>query len=188
MLHVTISRKDKQTLSHWLEQKRGKPQYRPAPKASAAVNKVLRPLSKKFGGGGGASAASLTKHWPDIVGTRWAKISKPMKFSGGKDGRTLIIAAPGAAATLIMSASGPIIERLNGHLGDGYISRIRVIQTKMSTDSKTSVPKRGLSPREEIELQEGLSKIENNGLKQALEKLGRGVLTDDSLCLIRSPR
>lgn len=102
-----------------------------------------------------------------------------MKFSGGKDGRTLIIAAPGAAATLIMSASGPIIERLNGHLGDGYISRIRVIQTKMSTDSKTSVPKRGLSPREEIELQEGLSKIENNGLKQALEKLGRGVLTDD---------
>ena len=178
MLRVTISRKDKQTLSHWLEQKRGKPQYRPAPKAGAAINKVLRPLSKKFGGGG-ASAAALTKHWPQIVGTRWAKISKPLKYSGGRDGRTLVIAAPGAAATLIMSASGPIIERLNGHLGAGYVTRIRVIQTKMSTASKTSVPKRGLSPREELELQEGLSKIENNGLKQALEKLGRGVLTDE---------
>ncbi|WP_026941891.1 DUF721 domain-containing protein [Hellea balneolensis] len=178
MVGVSLSRKDKQTLNHWLEQKRGKPQYRPAPKAGTAVNKVLKPLSKKFGGGG-ASAAMLSKHWPDIVGARWSKISKPVKFSGGRDGRTLIIAAPGAAATLIMSASGPIIERLNNHLGEGYIARIRVTQTKMSTESKTTIPKRGLSPREEAQLQEGLSKIENNSLKQALEKLGRGVLTDD---------
>lgn len=175
---MTISRKNKQTLSHWLEQKRGKPQYRPAPTAGNAVNKVLRPLSKKFGGGG-ASAAALSKHWPQIIGARWAKISSPMKFTGGRDGRTLVIAAPGAAATLIMSASGPIIERLNAHLGDGYVARLRVIQTKMSAATKTSIPKRGLSPREESQLQEGLSKIDNDGLKQALEKLGRGVLTDD---------
>jgi len=90
-----------------------------------------------------------------------------------------VIAAPGAAATLIMSASGPIIERLNGHLGEGYVDKLRVIQTKMSATTKTSVPKRGLSPREEVQLQEGLSNIDNDGLKQALEKLGRGVLTDD---------
>ena len=176
---MTISRKDKQTLSHWLEQKRGKPQYRPAPAASVAVGKILRPLSKKFGGKAGASAAALTKHWPQIVGARWSKISSPLKFTGGRDGRTLVIAAPGAAATLIMSASGPIIERLNGHLGEGYVARIRVIQTKMSSANKASMPKRGLSPREESQLQEGLSKIENDGLRQALEKLGRGVLTDD---------
>jgi len=178
MREVTISRKDKQTLNNWLEQKRGKPQYRPAPKAGVAVGKVLRPLSKKFGSSG-ASAASLTKHWPQIIGERWAKISQPMKFTGGREGRTLVIAAPGAAATLIMSASGPIIERLNGYLGDGYVTRLRVIQTKMNDTIKSSVPKRGLTPREESQLQEGLSKIDNDGLKQALEKLGRGVLTDD---------
>ena len=176
---MTISRKDTQTLSVWLEQKRGKAQYRPAPMAGVAVGKVLRPLSKKFGGQAGASAAALSKHWPQIVGARWAKISSPLKFTGGKNGRTLVITAPGAAATLIMSASGPIIERLNGHLGEGYVSKLRVIQTKMSANTKASVPKRGLSPREESQLQEGLSKIDNDGLKQALEKLGRGVLTDD---------
>ena len=179
MKGVSISRKDKQTLSHWLEQKRGKPQYRPAPMAGVAIGKVLRPLSKKFGGKTGASALGLSKHWPQIVGARWAKISNPVKFTGGRDGRTLIIAAPGAAATLIMSASGPIIERLNGHLGEGYVSRLRVVQTKMNNATKTVIPKRGLSPREEAQLQEGLSKIDNDGLKQALEKLGRGVLTDD---------
>lgn len=176
---MTISREDKQTLSRWLEQKRGKPQYRPAPMAGVAVTKVLRPLSKKFGGKTGASAAALSKHWPQIVGARWAKISSPVKFTGGRDGRTLVIAAPGAAATLIMSASGPIIERLNGHLGEGHVTRLRVVQTKMSTSAKTSIAKRGLSPREETQLQEGLSNIENDGLRQALEKLGRGVLTND---------
>lgn len=176
---MTISRKDKQTLSHWLEQKRGKPQYRPAPMAGVAVTKVLRPLSKKFGGKTGASAAALTKHWPQIVGARWSKISSPVKFTGPREGRTLVIAAPGAAATLIMSASGPIIERLNGHLGEDYVSRIRVVQTKMNTATPATLPKRGLSPREEIRLQEGLSKIDSDGLRQALEKLGRGVLTDD---------
>ena len=31
----------------------------------------------------------------------------------------------------------------------------------------------------EVYLGASLSKIENDGLKQALEKLGRGVLTDD---------
>ena len=178
-MSVTISREDKQTLSQWLEQNRGKPQYRPAPMAGVAVGKVMRPLSKKFGGKAGASAVALSKHWPQIVGQRWSKISSPVKFTGGKDGRTLVIAAPGAAAALIMSASGPIIERLNGHLGDGYVSRLRVIQTKMSQSASTSVPKRGLSPREEAQLQDGLSHIDNDGLKQALEKLGRGVLTDD---------
>jgi len=175
---VSISRKDKQALTDWLEQKRGKPQYRPAPMAGVAVGKVLRPLSKKFGGAG-ASAAALSKHWPEIVGARWAKISQPLKFTNSRDGRTLVITAPGAAATLIMSAGGPIIERLNGYLGDGYVSRIRVIQTKMSASKHTSMPKRGLSPREETQLQEGLSNIDNDGLKKALEKLGRGVLTDD---------
>ena len=143
------------------------------------MGKVIRPLSKKFGGKAGASAAALSKHWPQIVGARWAKISSPVKFTGGKDGRTLVINAPGAAATLIMSASGPIIERLNGHLGEGYVTRLRVIQTKMNASVKTSIAKRGLSPREETQLQEGLSNIENDGLRQALEKLGRGVLTDD---------
>ena len=143
------------------------------------MGKVIRPLSKKFGGKAGASAAALSKHWPQIVGARWAKISSPVKFTGGKDGRTLVINAPGAAATLIMSASGPIIERLNGHLGEGYVSRLRVVQTKMNASVKTSIAKRGLSPREETQLQEGLSNIENDGLRQALEKLGRGVLTDD---------
>ena len=47
------------------------------------------------------------------------------------DRRTLVISAPGAAATLITSANRTIIERLNAHFGKEYIHRIRVLQTKL---------------------------------------------------------
>lgn len=169
----------KQSINDWLNQKRGKAQYRPAPRAAISVSKVIKPFSKKFGKGG-SSASTLTKYWPEIVGERWAKISKPVKFTGTHERRTLIISAPGAAATLITSANQTIIERLNAHFGKKYIHRIRVLQTKLrKSDKKTSISKRGLTPNEEYKLAEGLKNIQSNELKLALEKLGRGVISDD---------
>ena len=136
---MSLSRKDKQSINEWLEGQRGKPQYRPAPTAGIAVAKVVKPLSKKYKGS--SSAAMLHKNWPEIVGQRWAKISTPVKFTGGRDSRTLVISAPGAAATLIMAASGPIIERLNMHLGTGHVDKLRLVQTKLKTDSHNFAPK-----------------------------------------------
>ena len=175
---MSLSRKDKQAINQWLEGQRGKPQYRPAPTAGMAVAKIVRPLSKKYSGG--SSAAMLQKNWSEIVGSRWAKISMPVKFSAGRDGRTLVISAPGAAATLIMAASGPIIERLNTHLGPGYVTKLRLVQSKLKMDSSPSGLKKGLSPRQENQLQDGLSKLPEGSLKQALTKLGRGVLSDET--------
>ena len=174
---MSLSRKDKQSINEWLEGQRGKPQYRPVPTAGMAVAKVVKPLSKKYKGS--SSAAMLHKNWPEIVGQRWAKISTPVKFTSGRDGRTLVISAPGAAATLIMAASGPIIERLNMHLGTGHVAKLRLVQTKLKTDSHNFAPKRGLSPSQEGYLQDGLSNLPEGGLKQALNKLGRGVLSHD---------
>lgn len=168
-------RRKRQILNAWMERQKGKPQYRPAPSAGMAVSRVMRPLSKKYGGG--SSALALSRVWPEIMGARWAKISSPVRFTGGKDGRTLIISAPGPAAALITAQSAQIIQRLNGHLGAGHVARIRLVQSKMRAPTVPPA-KAGLSPRKEQGLQEGLSKVENAGLKQALEKLGRGVLKD----------
>lgn len=175
---MSLSRKDKQAINQWLESQRGRAQFKPAPRAGYAVSKIVRPLSKKYSGS--SSAAMLEKNWPDIVGTRWSKISRPLKFMAGREGRTLVIAAPGAAATLIMAASGAIIERLNTHLGVGHVTKIRLVQTKLKTDGASHSVKKGLSPRQEHELQEGLSKLPEGSLKQALTKLGRGVLSDET--------
>lgn len=157
-----------------METQRGRPQFRAAPSAGMSVNKVMRPLAKKHGGG--RSAIALEKIWPDIMGPRWSKISSPVRFLGGRNGRTLIISAPGPAAALIMAQSGPIIERLNAHLGASHISRIKVVQSRMTKPARTNVT-RGLAPRQEAKLRDGLSDIKSERLKKALEKMGRQVLS-----------
>lgn len=174
---MTLSREDKQKITQWLERQRARPQYRSAPTAGMAVSKVMRPLSKKYGSG--SSALALGRIWPEIMGPRWSKISTPVRFVGGRDGKTLVISAPGAAAALIMAASGPIIDRLNTHLGPNHVKSIKVVQSKMRTDGATIKSARGLRPTETAKLQEGLAKIESDDLKSALEKLGRGVMTHD---------
>ena len=163
-------------MGQWIETQRGRPQYRAAPNAGLAVSKIMRPLAKKHGGG--RSALALEKIWPEIIGPRWSKISTPVRFLGGRDGRTLIISAPGPAASLIMAQSGPIVERLNAHLGSSHVRRIKVIQSRMTIPARTEA-KKGLLPRQESQLRDGLSDIKNEKLKRALEKMGRQILSKE---------
>ena len=164
-------------LSQWVESQRGRPQFRAAPSAGLSVSKVMRPLARKHGGG--SSAMALEKIWPEIMGPRWSKISSPVRFLGGRNGRTLIISAPGPAAALILAQSGPILQRLNAHLGASHVSRIKVVQSRMTKPAR-SQPSKGLAPRQETELRAGLSGIESERLKLALEKMGRQVLSKGS--------
>lgn len=170
-------RHKRRKLAQWMETQRGRPQYRAAPNAGLAVSKVMRPLARKHGGG--RSAIALEKIWPEIMGPRWSKISSPVRFLGGRNGRTLIISAPGAAASLILAQSGPILERLNGHLGSGHVFRLKVVQSRMTIPSRTQ-PKTGLAPRQEVELRDGLSRVKDEQLRRALEKIGRNVLSKGS--------
>jgi hypothetical protein len=172
---MALTRDEKQKITQWLESQRARPQFRAAPSAGMAVSKVMRPLSKKYGGG--SSALALGRIWPEIMGQRWSKISTPVRFIGGRQGRTLVISAPGAAASLIMAASGPIIDRLNTHLGPGHVLSIKVVQSKMRTDGARVKPQRGLRPTEAEKLRQSLDKVQSEDLKAALEKLGRGVMT-----------
>lgn len=170
-------RHNDQVLNQWVETQRGRPQYRAAPSAGMSVNKVMRPLARKHGGG--SSAIALEKIWPEIMGPRWSKISSPVRFLGGRNGRTLIISAPGPAASLILAQSGPIMQRLNAHLGSGHVTRIKVVQSRMTVPARTQA-KTGLAPRQEALLRDGLSDIKNERLKLALETMGRQVLSKGS--------
>ena len=166
-----------QVLGQWVESQRGRPQFRAAPNAGLSVSKVMRPLARKHGGG--SSAIALEKIWPEIMGPRWSKISSPVRFLGGRNGRTLIISAPGPAAALILAQSGPILQRLNAHLGSSHVSRIKVVQSRMTKPARKQL-NRGLAPRQETELRAGLSNIKSERLKEALEKMGRQVLSRGS--------
>jgi len=164
-------------VSRWLETQRGRPQYRPAPHAAKVVARIMRPLSKKHGGG----HTALAQNWTQIVGDRFGKFSRPVKFLGGKDGRTLVVSAPGPAAALIMASSATLIEQVNGFLGPNHIRHIKVIQTQLQVRSKDEVRSRptsqGLSPIANDQLQSGLENISSPELKAVLENLGRKVMS-----------
>jgi len=170
------ARRDRATIDRWLKQSRGRRAYKAAPSAGRAVAKIMKPLSSKFGAG----KSGLTEHWEDIVGPRFARISTPLRFQGGREGRTLLIAAPGPAAALITAAGSAIIERTNSYLGPNYIRHIKVQQTKMR-DGQLAGTKinraKDLTPRQSEELQLSLEKVTDPDLKAALEKLGRQALT-----------
>ncbi len=177
-LRLAQMRKERMKIAKWLETRRGKPQYRPPPQAARAVARVVKPLSKKFSGH--KSAAQLLPHWPTIIGQKWAKFSRPEKFAGDKNGKTLIISAPGPASALIMANAGPILERVNLFMGEGSVTNLRVIQKKMNSAVQSNLDKnpalRGLSPLEENALKAGLDHIQEEDLKKALSDLGRYIL------------
>ncbi len=161
--------------ARWLESQRGRPQYRAAPHARTAIARIMRPLAQKHGSG----STGLANHWEDIVGARFAKFSRPIKFSGRDGDRALVLAAPGPAAALIMASSGTIIARANTYLGPNHIQRLKIIQTKLKTEATQGKPPRGLTPQARENLQSGLEKVTDPDLKRALEALGRNILAHD---------
>ena len=119
-----IARQKRGELVQYLQNHRGKPQFRPPPPVSSAVSRVLKPLNRKFGSG----ISVLKTNWADIVGTRLVKLSAPLSIRGDKSGRTLRIAAKGPTATILQANSQEIIQKANQFLGPGYIRRIRIQQ------------------------------------------------------------
>lgn len=177
-------------LAAFLDMQRGRPAIKPAPRAARSVAKIMRPLSKKFG----PSAGGLASHWPDIVGMKYARVSKPLRLQGSKDGSTLIIAARGPAATLLQADAARIISAVNTYLGQGSVVRLKCVQGQISAPVKSAgvqrakraglppvtrsaQPRRDLTSSETDKLQKGLADVSNDALRQALEDLGRGVFS-----------
>ncbi|HHI89069.1 MAG TPA: DUF721 domain-containing protein [Hellea balneolensis] len=129
-------------ISRYLQDHRGRPQYRPAPQAGRAVARVLKPLRKKFGGG----IQVLKSNWTDIAGQRLSAVSQPLAIRGDKSGRTLLIMAKGPAATLVEASSRQILQKANQYLGPGHLKRLRVqqgsLETDFTADNKTEIPDR----------------------------------------------
>lgn len=154
----------------FLEKNRGKPQYRPTPSASTATNRVMRRLSKQFGPG----ANALQSHWPQIIGEKWAKVSRPAHVRGSKDGKTLTIIAQGPAATLIQANSGQLLDKINQFLGAGAISKLRVQQGQIQKQAEPHANK--TNDQDASHLRSTLAQPASNALEEALNQLGRKIL------------
>ncbi len=148
----------------YLQKHRGKPQYRHAPSASRAANKILRPLSRKFGPG----VSSLRTQWAEIIGERWAVLSKPTAVRGTKGAKILYIDAKGPAAAMLQADSANILNKVNQFLGAGAIHKIIVKQGRIHVNTTKPVSNEATKPKP------NQSETEQS-LKSALDKLGKSI-------------
>jgi len=153
-----------------------------APRAGPPVQKQVQPLLKSLQARFEANddgAGKLKSRWNEVVGEQLSKLCEPVRIIKGK-GRpgTLEIRVAGAYAPLIQHQSQVVIDRINLYLGTGTIDRLRLIQGPLSVQPKATQPARPkpLNAAEELRLRESVSDVTDEKLRDALLKLGRGVL------------
>ncbi len=130
---------------------------------------VLRPAFRRRA----PATAQVLADWETIVGPALAEQTVPQKLFGG----TLTIACSGPVAMELQHLQGPVMERINAHLGRVAVTRLRFRQdvrpAEKSVPSALSQPER---PADVAVAQQAVAGMKAGRLRDALERLGRRVL------------
>ena len=150
-----------------------------APVGDLAVG-ILDPVLRKRAG----ITIGLVQSWDEIAGPRLAATTRPQKIAWPRrvheddpfEPGTLVIACEGMAALHLQHESGEVIARVNGFLGFAAIGRLKIVQKPVSAPQKPRPVLRDLSREETSRLDRMVRDIEDDDLRQSLERLGRSVL------------
>ncbi|SHE71717.1 hypothetical protein SAMN02745157_0778 [Kaistia soli DSM 19436] len=154
---------------------------RDAAAIGALVGAVIEPVCAKRG----FATADLIQAWAEVVGPRYARATQPDKLiwprreaaaagANARQGATLVVRVDAGMAIYLQHETAVILERVNGFLGFGAVSALRIIQGPVDTPPQPKRPKT-ISPAAEREAAAAVADIESDGLRQALERLGRAV-------------
>lgn len=161
--------------------------YRPPPIGARVLAAAQSAFAKR-----GFRESHVLAHWPEIAGQGLAEFSAPEKLvfprgsadDGGKgrrSGATLTVRVDGPIAIEIRHLEPQIIERINSYYGYSAVARLKLVQGPLPAKARPRYRKiRPLKAEERAELAQGLDKIEEPALKQALEKLGERVIGANS--------
>nr|WP_155197497.1 DciA family protein [Roseibium hamelinense] len=150
------------------------------------IGRAVDPVCQKRG----FASLDLLKAWPDIVGERYADRVRPERLlwprkpveaeASGEvfaEPATLLVHTDGATALLLSHEMPQVIERINTFYGWAAVGRIKIIQKaappRPKSRAKTLPP---LTADEEARIKARVAGVENDRLRQALEKLGKQVV------------
>jgi hypothetical protein len=162
-----------------LKRRRTRPQFRPPPPAGKSLAPLIKQLDAKFGQGPGL----LKARWREIVGETLARRTEPVRVIKSRtgEGGTLELRVDGPVASLIQHQAPQITQRLDLLLGKGAVTKLRIVQGPVKVQAAPPTPTRRKPPldaAQERDLSDSLAGQPEGGLKDALLKLGRGVLRD----------
>lgn len=152
-------------------------------RTSALLTDRIRQASESRG----FAVSRLLTHWEEIVGSEIAAAARPVKVGYGQRGfgATLTLLTTGPQAPLIEMQKETLREKVNAVYGYNAISRVHVTQTAPVGFAEGQVAFRGrdkpkaqtADPETEAEARAAAAPVADTGLRAALERLGRNVLS-----------
>lgn len=134
----------------------------------------------------GFAVTRLLTHWPEVVGSDLAGMTRPVKIGYSRDGfgATLTVLVSSAHAPMVQMQVPRIIEQVNAVYGYAAISKISLTQTaptgfaegqaEFLPAPKIAVP---VDPAVKAKAAETAAPIGDPGLRAALEALAQNILT-----------
>lgn len=152
--------------------------HNPVP-VSDLVSGILDPVLAKRAG----ITTSLVQAWDEIVGDRLSLQSRPDQIKWNRrvsdddpfEPATLIIACEAGAALYIQHETTEIMARVNAFLGYSAVDRIKIVQRPVSVTPPMPKKARHLPEDERNRIAEKVSHIDDEELRDALERLGHNV-------------
>lgn len=151
-------------------------------RASDAAKMLIRqPLAKR-----GFAKSRLLTEWDEVVGAEIAGLVRPLRLShAAKEGMggTLTLGVLGVRALEAQHQEPVIIERVNAHYGYRAVARIRLAQVSADVFARAKQKAPALKPTsaQEKTVQSAVAPIADDGLRDALERLGRNIATRNTI-------
>lgn len=152
------------------------------------LDTYMRDLSAASFARYGFGHGELLARWPEILGEDLARHCEPERIKwprvgkgqAGRRGGTLHVRAePGRALDLQYQAPR-VLERIAQFMGHGAITAIRITQAPLKRAKALHAQPISISEADLAKLDAKLSPVADEGLKQALLRLGQGVLSAKS--------
>ncbi|WP_027172812.1 DciA family protein [Methylobacterium sp. 10] len=133
----------------------------------------------------GFASTDILAAWPDIVGERLARFCQPSKLEwprrarreeqGRPDPGTLVVRVEGVFALELQHLAPVVIQRINAHYGWACIGKLVLKQGRVhQAVRKRVVPP--LDPVKRGEVALAVSSIDDDGLRDALDRLGVAIV------------
>jgi hypothetical protein len=150
-----------------------------------AIPKITRPAFERYG----FAYAEILSHWPLIVGPMLAACSAPERIrwpaqrraddkgpARRRTGGMLVVRASDGRAVELQHATPHIIERVNTYYGYEAITQVKIVQGLLPQRGRPVRRPAKLAPEIEAALAREVDTIEDDDLRDALARLGRGAL------------
>lgn len=141
---------------------------------------ILDPVLRRRAG----ITIGLVQSWDEIAGGGLAATTRPEKIAWPRrlheddpfEPGTLVIACEGMAALHLQHQSGEVIARVNAFLGFAAVARLKIVQKPVAVAARKRPSPRKLDGAETARLDRMVDAIEDDGLREALARLGRSVV------------